>query len=77
MTLLHFVHDAGTSDVPHWPQKREPCGLIVLHCGHGMALAEGVGLRPQSWPLELPRPWLLPCPWELPCPPLCPPKIRP
>jgi len=48
MTLLHFVHEAGTSDVPHWLQKREPCGLIALHCEHGMPLTEGAGLRPQS-----------------------------
>jgi hypothetical protein len=48
MTLLHFVHDAGTSDVPHWPQKRAPCGLITLHFGQVMPLAEGAGLRPQS-----------------------------
>ena len=41
MTLLHFVHDAGTSDVPHWPQKRAPFGLIALHCGQVMPLAEG------------------------------------
>jgi hypothetical protein len=48
MTLLHFAHEAGTSDVPHWLQKRAPCGLIALHCGHVMPLAEGAGLRPQS-----------------------------
>jgi hypothetical protein len=50
MALLHFVHDTGTNDVAHWPQKREPCALTALHCGHATPFADVIGAGPRPQP---------------------------